>query len=202
MNEFEDELASREVEARRELAREKTPPAFLEQRVVKSLKESQLIRSRWWDWRRRLVMTGGAVAVSAVLITVGVLFGAWWKSTRTPIQNLPEFVLLLRNSPEELRARSVEDRMQRVREYSLWARNMSGILDGERLTDDARILHVIDGRPVVSETEADARKTAIAGYFLIKADDYQQALAIAQTCPHLKYGGAVEIRQIARQRRD
>lgn len=202
MNEFEDEPGPREVETLRELAREKKPPAFLEQKVVRSLKDAQLIRSRWLDWRRRLVMTGGAVAAAAVLITIGVWFGARWEPAPTsmPIRNLPEFVLLLRNSPQGLRPQSVEDQMQRVREYGLWASKMNGILDGERLAGDAKILNLIDGRPVVSEMEADAKQTAIAGYFLIKADDYQQAITIAQTCPHLKYGGTVEIRQIARQR--
>lgn len=202
MNEFDDELGPREVEALHDLAREKTPPAFLEQQVVRTLRQSQLIRSPWFAWRSHLVMTGLAVAASAVLIAVGVVFGAWWKSASPAVQNLPQFVLVLRNSQRELPTRSVEDEMQRVKEYSLWARNMNSVVDGEKLTDDARTLNVIDGRSVISEMEADAKKTAIAGYFLIKANDYQQAITIAETCPHLKYGGTVEIRQIERQRRD
>jgi hypothetical protein len=198
MNEFEKELGPREVEALHDLAREKTPPTFLEERVVTALRQSQLIRSPLLVWRRRLKMTGLAVAASAVLITVGAVFGAWWKSAPRAVQNLPEFMFVLRNSPRELPTQSAKDQMQRVREYSLWARDMNGVLDGEELADDAKLLNVIDGRTVVSEMEADAKKTAIAGYFLIMAHDYQQAITIAETCPHLKYGGTVEIRQIER----
>jgi hypothetical protein len=43
---------------------------------------------------------------------------------------------------------------------------------------------------------ADARENAIGGYFLIRARDYQQAVSIAENCPHLRYGGTIEIRQI------
>jgi len=70
------------------------------------------------------------------------------------------------------------------------------VLDGEKLTDDARSLKFVEGQPVVSIADAETRKTAIAGYFLIRARDYQEAIAIAESCPHAKYGGTIEIRQI------
>jgi hypothetical protein len=35
------------------------------------------------------------------------------------------------------------------------------------------------------------------GFFIIVADDEQAALAIAETCPHLKYGGRVVVRPIS-----
>jgi len=38
--------------------------------------------------------------------------------------------------------------------------------------------------------------SSLGGYFLIKAQDMNAALAIARTCPHLKYGGSIEIRPI------
>ena len=199
MNEFGDELGPRDVEALHDLPREKTPPAFLEQRVVGALREAQLIRSPWFGRRRQLVLAGLSVAASAVLFTVGFVIGAWWKSPS--IQIRPEFVLLLRNSPRELPIRDQQDHTDRVREYSLWARNMireGSVLDGEDLSDDGRILNLIDGQRVTSEITPDEKNTAVAGYFLIKASDYQQALSIAESCPHLKYGGVVEVRKIQR----
>jgi hypothetical protein len=39
-------------------------------------------------------------------------------------------------------------------------------------------------------------RTQIAGFFLIRAKDDRTALEIARTCPHLRYGGSIVIRQI------
>jgi hypothetical protein len=36
----------------------------------------------------------------------------------------------------------------------------------------------------------------IGGLFAIKADDYEKAVEIARECPHLKYGGRIELREI------
>ena len=36
----------------------------------------------------------------------------------------------------------------------------------------------------------------IGGLFTIKAADYDEAVEISKECPHLKYGGRVELREI------
>jgi hypothetical protein len=199
MKENNDELDPREVAALGLLAREKTPPDFLEQRVLAALRQSQLIRPSSFGWQRRLVMAGSAIAAAAALFILGAASGAWWKSPPAVSQNLPKFMLVLRNSPGELPPRSADEELQRVHEYSGWAKKMDKegvILEGEKLKDEARVLNVIDTRLVVSDLAEDTKKTAIAGYFLIRAHDYQQAITIAQNCPHLNYGGTIEIRQI------
>ncbi len=38
-----------------------------------------------------------------------------------------------------------------------------------------------------------APSTVLAGYMLIKADSYDAAVALAQGCPGLAHGGAVEV---------
>ena len=106
-------------------------------------------------------------------------------------------MLVLRESSQNLSAQS--DEGLRVKEYSAWAQKIrrEGLLvDGEKLKDEARFLNVIAGRAVISETSSDPSEKAIGGYFLIRARDYQEAITIAQDCPHLKYGGTIEIRQI------
>jgi hypothetical protein len=35
--------------------------------------------------------------------------------------------------------------------------------------------------------------TVLGGYTVIKADDYDAAVAVAEGCPGLKYGGGVEV---------
>src|SRR6266852_654237 len=197
MNEFKDELSNEEREAFAALDRKKIPPHFLEERIVRALKESNLIRSQV-VWRTNVIKIGSAVAASVALLMIGLTLGVWWKSIPAANQKLPEFMLVLQAAPQEPPNRSSEDVVRSVREYSAWAAKMrqQGLLvAGEKLTSDGRLLTMIDGRPVVSEAPKDP-KGRIAGYFLIHARDYQQAESIAQDCPHLKTGGTIELRQI------
>ncbi len=39
----------------------------------------------------------------------------------------------------------------------------------------------------------------LSGYFLITASGQDEALEIAANCPHLEYGGTIEIRRIVRR---
>ncbi|OQP47471.1 transcription initiation protein [Niastella yeongjuensis] len=39
------------------------------------------------------------------------------------------------------------------------------------------------------------KKSSVGGLFLIKAKDYEEAVAIAKECPIIKYGAVVEVRQ-------
>ena len=43
----------------------------------------------------------------------------------------------------------------------------------------------------------EAELRAATGYFVIRAADLSAATALAQTCPHLKYGGSIRVRPIA-----
>jgi hypothetical protein len=198
MDEFKDERSKEEREAFAALDRKKIPPHFLEERIVHALKEANLIRPRV-TWRTSAIKIGSAVAASVALLIIGLTFGVWWKSIPATNQKLPEFMLVLQASPQESPNRSAEDVLRSVREYSAWAatiRKQGVLVDGEKLTNDGRILTMIDGRPVVYDAPNDPKKGRIAGYFLIHALDYQQAETIAKDCPHLKTGGTIELRQI------
>ena len=54
---------------------------------------------------------------------------------------------------------------------------------------------VITAPGVVKEGPYAEKKHSIGGLFLIKAKDYDEAVAIAQECPIIKYGAVVEVRQ-------
>jgi hypothetical protein len=197
--EFEDELSPEERQALDSLAREKMPPSFLEERIVEALKRSDRIRSsktRWWSVLPKI---GLAATASLLLFTLGLMAGIWWISAETKKSEMPEFMLVLRSSPEQSQDISRDEVLTMVKEYSAWAREIEQrglLLGGEKLKQEARLLRTIDGRMAVSENLPDSKENAIEGYFLIQAKDYKQAITIAQGCPHLKYGGSIEIRQI------
>lgn len=201
MNHEIDELSPEERRAFAELTREQMPPSFLEERIVEKLKAAHLIRSPRLGWLPSYQRIGVAVALSLAIFITGAIVGAQLITAPPKKSDSSEFMLILRMSSPEMEAKTPEEELQRVKEYSAWARDLErrGLLTGgEKLKDEGRFLSQVKDGAAVAETPSRATEGAIAGYFLMPASDYDQAVAIARTCPHLKHGGTVEIRQIER----
>jgi hypothetical protein len=136
-----------------------------------------------------------------VIFVIGAIVGARLTSAPPKKSAPPEFMLILRMSGPESEAKSPAEELQRVKEYSAWAHDLErrGLLTGgEKLKDEGRFLSQVKEGATVAEARSNAAEGDIAGYFLMPASDYDQAVTIAKTCPHLKHGGTVEIRQIER----
>jgi hypothetical protein len=75
--------------------------------------------------------------------------------------------------------------------------NAEGILKaGQPLMDESRVISGQGGRTVADGPYAES-KEAVGGYFLIRAESFDAAVAIARQCPLLDLGSAVEVRPIA-----
>jgi hypothetical protein len=198
MKEPEEELSPREREAFDRLDRAKAPPDFLEERIVSALKANRFIRSSKINLPNRAVKVGLPVAASVALFIIGVAVGLRWRATPSGAQNSPQFMLVLRESSHDLQTASPDRIAQAIGEYSAWAKNLQqeGLLvDGEKLKDETQFLDLVNGKPTVSQTQPLGRDI-VTGFFLIRAPDYPRALSIAESCPHLTYGGVIELRQI------
>ncbi len=188
-----EELSAEERQALDALPREVTPPLELEDRTVQALKGRGTLHPRQGTggWQRML-----AVAAAAVLLLAGgAAAGRWTAASAVAAPEQPEFLLLLRAGQEEA-PRSDEEMMERVNEYSAWARTarqQGSLLTGEKLMDDGRLL---SGAAMALLKPGSSGEEGIQGYFLIRAPDYRQAVAVASGCPHLKYGGHIEVRRI------
>ena len=96
-------------------------------------------------------------------------------------------------SPEE---------MQKVSER--WMAWFKGLLDegkavaGNPLAPEGKIVSGKSGRVVADGPFAES-KEAIGGYFLLKVDSMDDAVAIAQQCPGLPHGAKVEVRPVMEQ---
>ena len=110
-----------------------------------------------------------------------------------------QFLLLLHENPTDFADVSPEEMQRILEDYVGWRESLARdgrmvgsnkLADegGKSLVRDANGLQVADG----PYTEA---KEVIGGYFLIEADDYEHAAALAGTCPHLTHG-RIEIRQV------
>ena len=110
------------------------------------------------------------------------------------------FMLLLHDNPSAFSGRSQDDMMNIIKEYSGWSAKLRAegkILSGEKLTDEGgKIIKKEGTRLVVTDGPYAEAREVIGGFFTIQARDYAEAVKIAETCPHAKYGAKIEVRQV------
>ena len=187
MNEFEG--SDRETSAAAGLPRDIAPPDSSRDRIAGALVERGLLR-RGRDARPRIWRTAAFIGAAAALFGAGLLAGRR-PSAPPAAPSSPRFVLFLSKLPGETEAGEPE----RVAEYKSWAAGLRGkgrLISGEKLRPEARSLG--SGDDTASERAAPQE---ISGFFVLEAKDLDAALALARTCPHLRHGGRVTVRQIA-----
>lgn len=109
-----------------------------------------------------------------------------------------EYLLFFRGNDWD-RSLSPGDMQKTVTAFSAWFERLSahGIVKaGQALQESGRVVSGKNGR-VVSDGPFAESKEAIGGYFMVTADSLEEAVEIAQDCPMLEYGVAVEVRPIA-----
>jgi hypothetical protein len=188
--ETDDDLDER---LRRELARlprELVPPKGLEARVVAALRDRGRLAAahpRPNPWR-----LGGAIAASLAL-----LLGGFWLGRQGGHRGhslvVPSYLFMLREGTDFNRERLTDARM--TSETAAWARRQLGVrhfVIGEKLDMEGWVLK---SSRVASMPPTDLQD-APDGFFVIFASSDQEALALARTCPFLRYGGRIEVRRI------
>lgn len=159
---------------------------------------------------RHLVRSLATGALAAVVVFAALSF--YQHRTRAPFEQLAmnqtiqagdptmtsanesknEFLLLLLEHPTMFADMPSVTEDDLVSEYQAWAGGVAQqqrTIVGKKLTDERYFLgtDVSGGGDTVE---------AVAGYFRIGADSLEEALSVARTCPHLKYGGRIEVRQV------
>ena len=84
-------------------------------------------------------------------------------------------------------------------EYATWVGGLAlqgRFTAGTKFHDSGRVVRNVAGKPAIGPIASDSRYGTIGGFFLISADSYQEAVEIAQTCPHVSYDGSIEVREI------
>lgn len=116
--------------------------------------------------------------------------------------NRPAFMFLLYDSPTDdaLASMSPEEIQAIVQRYKAWGDGLAEqgrLVGSDKLADgEGRVLRSTDaGVRVLDGPFAEAREV-IGGYFTVRADDYDEAVEIARTCPHVELGGTVEVRRV------
>ncbi|MGE0354597.1 MAG: YciI family protein [Gemmatimonadales bacterium] len=171
---------------------ELSPPAGLESRVMRTLESRNLIRRR----RPRLLMIVGSLAAGILLFLGGVLAG---RGMASPAQagHGPRFMLLLYEDAGF--HRDGEPPESFVAEYSGWGHRLAESgreVSGEELAPSARLLAPADSGSTVAARDVGSTAGQLAGFFIISARDYADAVSVARTHPHLRHGGRVVVREV------
>lgn len=103
-----------------------------------------------------------------------------------------QFMLILQENPADF-AHITPDEMQRIIErYTAWADALAAkgrLVDGIKLQEEGgRLLTRAGGRTSVTDAAYAEAKEVIGGVFIIKAEDYDEAVQLASDCPHLEHG--------------
>ena len=113
---------------------------------------------------------------------------------------MPNYMLFLHQDSARPRPSSPDEMMTMIKAYTGWADRMRSegrLKGGEKLSDDAgKVMRTKGGRVTVTDGPYAETKEIVGGYFVISAKDYDEACRVAETCPHLGYGGRIELRQI------
>jgi hypothetical protein len=180
-----------EIDSLKALRKEGNPPPELEERIIDSLKKAGFIR----PGRSSISTTWLLAAAIAFALLLGAAFYLGEKHAKPQAgqPSHPLFVLFL----YEKQPVPVQD--SHVTEYSNWIRSIRASgrhASGEKLKNDGRVLQLLGQNLRVQGEPLHPQNMLLAGYFLIEATGYEEALRIASNCPHLKYGGTIELREI------
>jgi hypothetical protein len=159
-------------------------PPGLEARVLASLRQARPRPDRPGVRWLRIALAG------LLLLVAGAALGRWSGSPPEGRGGGPRFLLLLYEGPAYDSTGATHE--QRVSEYQAWA----GALARKGSLVDASELRPEEGRLGNLPDASQPGNGVVAGYFIVRAASQAQALAIAATCPHLKYGGGVSVRRL------
>jgi hypothetical protein len=115
-------------------------------------------------------------------------------------ENKNEFILLFRGT-DWTKGLSPEEIQDVVGRWMTWFKGLSDegkTLAGSPLDNTGKVISGKGGRTVSDGPFAES-KEAIGGYFLLRVDTLEEAVAIAQQCPGLAYGSIVEVRPVMDQ---
>ena len=113
---------------------------------------------------------------------------------------MPNSLLLLHEEPMDFSQLSAEQIQGVIAEYVAWRHKIEAdgkFVGGEKLKDEGgKHLSGANGSLRVTDGPYTEAKEVIGGFFTISAGDYSEAVETASGCPHLKYGGRIELREI------
>lgn len=109
---------------------------------------------------------------------------------------MPNYILFLRDQQGQFDRISPAEMEAIIARYLAWRNAVEAkghTITGEKLQDGTgRVLR--PGRPATDGPFTEA-KEVMGGFFLVSAAGYDEAVAIAASCPHAEFG-SIEVREV------
>lgn len=112
---------------------------------------------------------------------------------------MAKFVLMLPHAPDRYTNLGEEDFMELMKDYVGWVEDMAAkgkYLSGEKLLDEGgKVVTKASGGLEVHDGPFTEVAEILGGYMVISAADYDEAVEIARSHPHMKHNDKIIIRQ-------
>ena len=180
-----DELSEQEAGAFKKLSNEQYNMTDLKTKTIGRLQDGGLLVSVPEKSFGKITLL--RIAASLAFLACGYWFGTRDLFTLTQPNNMNKYALFLYENNEF----TVADGNTLVLEYSEWASSLAArdkLVVAEKLNDSE--LYWLGKSTVQNST------SKLSGYFVFYAANFEEAKQIAQTHPHTKYGGGMELRPI------
>lgn len=109
---------------------------------------------------------------------------------------MKKFFILMRGSQESFTSLSEADQLKVIREYSDWAKKLdeqSLLIDGNGFYSISCKLEKYNDQLIKTENPYQNSKEQLSGFYMIQAEDYDQAVKIAEDCPALRFNESIEV---------
>jgi len=94
---------------------------------------------------------------------------------------------------------SAEQMQMAMKPYQEWIASIAAqdklVAPPKRWDVGGRVIKGMKSMAKVSEGPLATENLSIGGLFLVKADDYKEAVKLAKACPIIQYGAIVEVRE-------
>lgn len=117
------------------------------------------------------------------------------------MKNVPtnQYMFLVRGGACHNSELSPEQMQAKMQEVFAWIEGLTqkGVMSAAQpLTPEGKLVSGKSGS-AISDGIAAESKEAIGGFFIVNAATMDEAVNIARTCPMFRYGGMLEVRQMA-----
>ena len=112
---------------------------------------------------------------------------------------MPNYILLLHRE-EGLQPELSPDQIQSmIQKYVAWRNKVAKgrTVTGHKLRNsEGRVMRGGGGAATVKDGPYAEAREVIGGLFIVEARTYEEVVELSRDCPHLEYGGTIEIREI------
>ena len=113
---------------------------------------------------------------------------------------MAQFLFLLYDNPANWAKFTPEQLQKAMAKYGVYGqklREKKQWVAGHKLADEpGRVLRNKSGKIQATDGPYSETKEWLGGFYLIEAPNYNAAVEISRECPHLEFGGTIEVREV------